>query len=244
MLSRSGTKPMTVGEIRKFKIDKNIKKECTLPGEGVIDIEIKKKKGDITQFEFTMVKTFNEVNLLCDDGNIRILNTKGKAEKCGIGRILTELCMKEKNLHLTASADTNEAFKEMQQYIEISKEGKFDEKTDKKLKKLKDWATSYCSKLMYLEMTADPRTGAHVYFNSAQASGFTEMVMLAKLDNFPKMESAFYPNKGPCSVKKLQAQYSNDGFMVKGNKMVDVGGWNWFFCQPKNSKPQPKCTIL
>ena len=44
VLSRSNTNEMQIGEVRKFKIDKNKKKSCGLPGVGVIEIEIKKEK--------------------------------------------------------------------------------------------------------------------------------------------------------------------------------------------------------
>ena len=243
--SRSDTKPMKMDEVRKFKIDKNKKKECKLPGEGVIEVEIKKQKTKHANFEFILVKKSfleKEVNLLCDDGYIVKLSTRGKAENCGIGRIFTELCMNEKKLHKTKNTAKNKAIREIEKYIEYSEERLLDEEIVKKLRNLKDWSTSYCSKLMYLTMIADPKSGAHVYFKSAIASGFTEMFMLS--DVLFEEELEFYPNEGPCAVKELQGRYSDDGYMVDGNKNTDVVGWNWFFCLPKKPDTTEKCTIL
>ena len=232
---------MQIGEVRKFKIDKNKKKSCGLPGEGVIEIEIKKEKGTITEFSYKMVSNEREAFLECGHGYLRQLKTKGKAENCGIGRILTELCMNEKDIHRTTNQDPNEnsAIEKIENYIRIYKEMANNKEQIKKLKKLKKWSLSHCSKLIYLWMTADPRTGAHVYFNSAISSGFTELFMISKYG-----ELRFYPDEGPCSVKNLQERYSDDGYMIEGDKKNDVGDWNWFFCQPKEPKKEPKCTIL
>ena len=111
------------------------------------------------------------------------------------------------------------------------------------VRQLKEWAASHCSRLMFLWMVAQPRTGAHVYFNSAIASGLTKMFMVT---DFPQQdkELLFYPNNGPCEVKELQGRYSDDGNMVDEDKEIDVGKWNWFFCKPKKSNDQSKCTIL
>ena len=232
---------MKIDEIRKFEIDKNKKKDCGLPGEGVIEIEIKKEKGNIQKVSFKMVNNEKEAFLNCDHGHISQLKTKGKAENCGIGRILTELCMNEKNLHRTSFLGVNKnlAFDKMDEYIRIyGKKVEHEEKVNK-LKKLKERFSSHCSKLIYLWMKAKPPTGAHVYFNSAIHAGFTELFMINAYSLFE-----FYPDEGPCPVKTLQDRYSDDGFMVEGDKKKNVVGWNWFFCQPKQDQEQPKCTIL
>ena len=97
-------------------------------------------------------------------------------------------------------------------------------------------------------MCSDPPSGAHVYFNSAIASGFTQMFMIR--DNWPfEGKFKFYPNEGPCAVKNLKNRYSDDGNMIElgGLKKTEVWGWNWFFCLPKEQDlPQDvqKCTIL
>ena len=239
--ARNNYDPMKTGEIRKFKIDKNIKKECGLPGQGVIEIEIKKEKAKFSRFQFTLVGHEDEAFLHFDDGYLTILKTEGKAEKCGIGRIFTDLCMREPNFHKKSSM--NQAFFQLKKYIKIGeKRNGFEEKTEM-VTKLKDWAASHCSRFMFLRMIAKPRTGAHVYFNSAIASGFTEMFMVT---DFPRnnKELLFYPNDGPCEVKEIQGRYSDDGNMVDEDKKTDVGKWNWFFCKPKKPNDMPKCTIL
>ena len=78
--ARNNYNPMKTGEVRKFKIDKSIKKECGLPGEGVIEIEIKKEKAKFSRFQFTLVGNEKEAYLRCDDGYLTILKTEGKAE--------------------------------------------------------------------------------------------------------------------------------------------------------------------
>ena len=102
---------------------------------------------------------------------------------------------------------------------------------------------SDCSKVFYLEMEADPKSRAHVYFNSAMESGFTEMVMLYDLyESSDKV--GFYPKEGPCSVEILKGKYDNDGNIDDGGKKTFVWGMNWVFCYPKKPKKLPKCTIL
>ena len=90
-------------------------------------------------------------------------------------------------------------------------------------------------------MNSDPRTGAHVYFNSAVASGFTEMFMMSELWH---EDFKFYPNEGPCPVNELQTKYSKDGNIVENDKKILVWGWNWFFCHPTKPEKPKKCTIL
>ena len=91
-------------------------------------------------------------------------------------------------------------------------------------------------------------SGGHLYFNSAVASGFTEMFMMS---DFTDDELAarnnledIYPKEGPCGVKALQERYSDDRTMLDGDEKTSVGDWNWFFCHPKKPNNNPKCTIL
>ena len=86
-------------------------------------------------------------------------------------------------------------------------------------------------------------SGAHVYFNSAVASGFTEMFMMSDFHLDKNLEDT-YPKEGPCAVKTLQERYSDDRTMLDGEEKTSVGGWNWFFCLPKIPNNNPKCTIL
>ena len=71
----------------EFQIDKNKKKECKLPGKGIIDIEIKKERSTNHAFIFKMLG-MEHVYIHCDDGYIAQLSTFGGAENCGIGKIL------------------------------------------------------------------------------------------------------------------------------------------------------------
>ena len=239
---------MELDEVRKFKIDKNKKKECKLQPskQGIIEIEIKKEieLGGPSKFIYELIGSDSlpkEAFLKCDYGYVEFLSTRGKAEKCGIGRIFTELCMNEKNLHQTSYLGTNKnlAIQKLDDYIKDSKDKPNFAKEREQLKAFKKWSKSHCSEIIYLEMTSNPASKAHVYFNSAMASGFTEMFMISGLIDFD-----FYPDEGSCSTKTLQDRYNDDGFMVEGNEMTHVVGWNWFFCKPKNPEEQNKCTIL
>ena len=238
---------MRVGETRIFKIDKTKKKDCGLPGKGIVEIEIKKEQSIVFASTFRMVKPDLGTRVAfihCNKGFIPLVKAQGKAENCGIARILMQLCINEEGFHNVANNDENEAVRQMGKYVEECLKEESCTASDQQLKKirnLEEWITSRCSKLMYLEMEADPKTGAHVYFNSAVASGFTEMFMISQLwyEDFK-----FYPNEGPCHVKELQNKYSNDGNMVDEDEKTMVWGWNWFFCQPNKPTITKKCTIL
>ena len=52
--ARNNHNPMKTGEVRKFKIDKTIKDECGLPGQGEIEIEIKKEKARFSRYQYTV----------------------------------------------------------------------------------------------------------------------------------------------------------------------------------------------
>ena len=239
IIARNNYGPMKEGETRKFQIDKNKKEDCKLPGQGVIDIEITKEQSPDYAFTFKMIGMMDKVFIHCDDGYIPKLNTKGIAENCGIGKILTQLCLNEETVHNVESKETNIALLELKKY----RKKRTGER--KKLAKLKKWIPSHCSKLLFLSMCSKPHSRAHVYFNSAIASGFTEMFMI-KDDVKLGGKIRFYPNEGICSVKNLKDRYSDDGDMVEldGLKKTNVWGWNWFFCLPKEEETQQKCTIL
>ena len=241
IVARNNYGSMMEGETRKFQIDKTKKKDCKLPGEGVIDIEIIKEQSPHYAYTFKMVGMMNTVFIHCDDGYIPRLNTKGKAENCGIGKILTQLCLSEETIHNVESNEKNNALLEIKRY----KEEPQSEAKRKQLLKLEKWISSHCSKLYYLSMCSDPRSKGHVYFSTAIASGFTEMFMIR--DNLkPGGKLKFYPNEGPCAIKNLKDRYSDDGNMAEGNglKKTMVWGKVWYFCLPKKQETQLKCTIL
>ena len=244
--SRAATGPMAVDEVRKFTIDKTKKKECGLAGENFVEIEIKKEKSEVYVSTFRMVNPNEQAFVNCDYGYVALLKTKGKAQKCGIGRILMELCNNEEEIHNVVGNEKNEAMNQIDKYIQDSSKKESNEEHDKEVKKLKsfkEWTTDHCSKLIYMEMEAKPRSTAHVYFNSAIASGFTRIFMISHVWLWYE-DVKFYPNEGPCKVKTLQKRYSNDGYMIDGDKKTLVWGWNWFFCYPKKEKKLPDCNIL
>jgi len=89
-----------------------------------------------------------------------------------------------------------------------------------------------------MTMTANPKTGAHVYFNSAIEAGWTEMFV--KIGKWEKL----YPNEGPFSVAELKKRYTAEGNMVDGSEVVKVYHEHWYFCLPKTPANAEKCTIL
>ena len=116
--ARNNYGPMMEGETRKFQIDKTKKKNCKLPGQDVIDIEITKEQspypGDV--FIFKMVGMMDEVFIECNDGYITELKTKGIAENCGIGKILTQLCLSEETIHNVKGNEKDNALLELKKF--------------------------------------------------------------------------------------------------------------------------------
>ena len=134
IIARNNIGPMMVGETRTFQIDKLKKKDCKLQGKGIIDIEITKERSTGHAFTFKMVNMEN-VYIHCDDGYIPQLNTFGGAENCGIGKILTQLCLSEEIIHNVESNEENKALLELKKHRnELQDDGKL-----KKLAKLEKW---------------------------------------------------------------------------------------------------------
>ena len=242
---------MMEGETRTFYINKFKKKDCKLPVSNLnmVEIEITKERSERSPndaFTFRMVSMIgisHNPYIDCDNGYIPKLSTFGGAENCGIGKILMQLCLNEETIHNVENRlRKNKALTELNTF-------KLNCKDDIKINKLNKrgkWAIDHCIKFVYLVMDSDPRSKAHVFFNSAIESGFTQMFMIK--DNFkPGSKLKFYPMEGPCDVKTLQDKYSDDGKIVDGLKRTKVWGWNWFFCLPIVQPPNvilPKCTIL
>ena len=236
---------MALGETRKFKVDKREKKNCQLPGPEIVEIEIKKEQSLLFASTFRMINPSAEAFINCDDGFVSYIKTQGIAENCGIGKILTQLCMNEEKIHNIAGNDKNGALAKLRDYIQECKEReKCRNRQDlvKKLKNLKKWSKSHCSKLIYLEMQAEPYEKAHLYFKSSIASGFTDMFMVSKWLTGDFVN--FYPKEGPCPVEMLHEKYSNDGTMIDEDETTFVVGMRWFFCFPKQTTNLPKCTVL
>ena len=242
---------MEVDETRSFEIDKKVKKNCKLPGPQIVEIQIKKERSEFMQLtKFRMVNPDlapAEAFINCEDGFVDYLKTKGPAADCGIGKILMQLCLNEDEIHNVKRKDENRALQKLKDYIDDCKKKASCSQNDKLIKKLgntKKWAKSHCKKLIYLEMRADPRTQAHLYFKSTIASGYTQMFMITEeLDDTPSTWD-FYPKEGPCPVEMLQKRYSDDGYMINGQEIIEVLGMNWFFCQPKTPIKLPKCIVM
>ena len=118
---RNNYEPMRVEETRKFKIDKTIKKDCGLPGEGIIEIEIKKEKSIVFASTFRMVKPdlgSRVAFIHCNKGYVALVKAQGKAQNCGIARILMQLCINEEGFHNVASNYKNEAVILIGKYVQ------------------------------------------------------------------------------------------------------------------------------
>ena len=150
--------------------------------------------------------------------------------------------MNQKKHNVEGWNEANMALNKMDEYIKDCQRVSCN---DDRTTDMKTWILNQCSKLLYLEMQAKPKSAAHLYFNSAVASGFREMFMATDntgIRNFYTPE--FYPKDGPCSVKTLKKSYRDDGNMEDKGKTTHVWGMNWFFCFPKKPKNGSKCTIL
>ena len=234
---------MQTGDTREFEIDKDNKKNCRLPVvDNAIKIKIRKQKesGNTIddQYWFT---TLEEVKayVVCAAGYVAMLEVKGNAQDCGIGKILMRLCLNEEEIHNVADNVRNKAVSRMASYSRINVP---------KARELENWLKSKCKKMLYLTMTAPDKPKAHVYFNSAFESGYTEMFIAFGFNK------GFYPPEGPCPVRTLKGRYTDDGYMEDNEESVEVRmvkddrvkvwGTFWFFCKPKIPTKQEKCTDL
>jgi len=160
------------------------------------------------------------------EGYVPHLRVNDNAQQCGIGKILMILCFNEE-IHKVLNNPKNEAAKR----LETNAENK---QLKPKASRLKQWAMSNCNKLVYLMMAVEgEKDTAHVYFNSAIESGYTEMFIQLSLFD----PDGFYPKKSDHSpTSELKKQYTDDGCMKEGDgvddKECDVHGGTWFFCQP------------
>ena len=91
-------------------------------------------------------------------------------------------------------------------------------------------------------MVAKPRDRAGLYFKSAKASGYNQMII--NLVDEKTGAPTTYPKKGPCCVDELEKRYDGNGYMVHGGRKVHVAASNWVFCLPKQPPPSECCTIL
>ena len=152
-------------------------------------------------------------------GYLERIDVEHNAQGCGLGQILTRLGMNEFGIHQVNNKE-NVALDSLDFF-----KPNFDE--------IKKWAKSSCIKLFLMEMDIRPRDRAGLFFNSAIASGFTEMFIIRETDDG---NPTLYPTSGAfgCSVESLQSKYDGNGNMVDGEQRIGVHGQDmqWFFCYP------------
>ena len=225
--------PMEVGEVRPFVIRKANKRNCGLFTEHDEDdkeVEIKIRRiGKIkpNDIEFHVVGYKFDANVKCYPGHISNIKTKGKTEQCGIGKILMQLCLIEKDIH-NVDHNKNQILEEINDLVAWGKRVESCKGTpqEKVLSDVYDWASVQCEKMVFLTMQAQPPSGGHVYLNGAFDSGYTEMfIALTKF----RMHPETYPQTGHGLVDKIRTQYNDDGDME--DEGVSVHGENWYFCK-------------
>ena len=207
---------METDTTREFDLDKR-KKECQLTTD---KIKIKKEALiDDIAFEFTMVEPELDAEVTCRAGNVVSLEVTEIAQRCGIGQILMQLCFNEERIHNVVNMQN--AAVEKIKYSKLPK-----------AEQMGEWVKSKCKKIVSLTMNTKKAAAAHVYFNSALDSGFTEM--------FIALKDEFYPKDGPGSVRLLKERYTDDGYMKdnEGNEKnkVKVHGGEWFFCKENRKR--------
>ena len=124
----------------------------------------------------------------CRIGYISSVNVVKKAQNCGIAKVLTTLCLIDKDLN---GKHGNLA-------TELKTENEALERFAEHFKKEYDWVTLKCKSLWALLMLANPKSGGFAYFNAALDSGFQMMFVEDK-----------NPNKvfGPESTERWKSLY-------------------------------------
>ena len=192
----------------------------------------------------------DKVYLDYDPGDLKMLwidETSG-ARSCGIGKILTRLCMEEEKTHDVGFNNfaldylRTQKMRGHPRYSEIGA--------------VISWMQSKCKKVICLSMEARESMSqrdsdrAIVYFKAAKLSGFTQMIVVN--DVFRDKTYVTYPEDGPCSIEEIQKKYK-DGWAQKFighhlghdlHQKVDLFGRKWFFCYPKGWLDILGCTIL
>ena len=225
---------MEIDQTRTFKVDKKKKKNCQLPTD---EIKIKKRLRARNQYSFIMVEPSpnSGAYVVCMSGFVSQLLVPANAKECGIGNFLMQLCFNEGTIHNVENNNENRALTKLRY--------EWESKSIPMAEEMEKWVRSKCDKILHLKMAADPASAAHLYFNSAKDSGYTEM--------FIALQKEFYPTEGPCSVMTLKERYTADGYMIDddgtevrilGNNKVKVHGRYWFFCKPKTPTLHVKCT--
>ena len=219
---------MTINEERIYKIDKSKTRNCQLYGSkddpNIIEIKIKKIKDDRFESRFIFfMEGSRDTELICSPGYLNNVNVEATEQGCEISKILARLCFNEDTIHEVENVLGSQAVKPLDE-------------------KQKQWIISTCSKILYLQMVAKPRDRAGLYFKSAKASGYNQMIV--NLVDEKTGAPTTYPKKGPCCVDELEKRYDGNGYMVHGGQKVHVAAASWVFCLPKQPPPSECCTIL
>ena len=219
---------MEEGETRKFEIDKNNKPKCQYPEK---EITIGKKSHSVknnNKWIYGVVELDYQAYINCFPGEVDFLFTAGIAQNCGVGKILMKLCLNEEKIHNVENNEENDAMSDLKLSADLSKNDVF--------KKFVKNIETDCSKLIYLMMTADVPSKGHIYFKSAEESGYSQMFIETQA---PGKET--HPKSGTCSVSELAKLYNDDGYIIDGDDKVYVRGKAWFFCLPKKPEIPKGC---
>ena len=213
--------PMKNNEIRKFQVDKNRYKECRLSS-----LKIKKEEKSETEIKFFAVETAADAYVNCMSGEITALETARnmmkQAKKCGIGTMLMRLCFNELRIHNVKNNANNAAVTLIEH---LSKKNEY-----LNARKLEERVKSSCEKAVIMTVTCNPKSDARVFFSSAIASDYTEMIFV--------LENEFHPKEVRGLVQDLMKRYTDDGKILESdgtNNNIKVWGEIWFFCKPRTS---------
>ena len=169
-------------------------------------------------------------HLDCRPGTIDAINIR-LAQQCGIGTILTGLCMNEDKIHDVKAKNPN--------HLGVQALGRKNRKT-------KAWIKSHCSKFVMMEVNTPTVLNAFdpaLFFELAKRNGFT--IMVVKIENGKENEE-MYPKAGPCSTEEFAENFkSNDRglHMNFDGPSVWVTGpsTQWYFCFPKKNIVPKTC---
>ena len=223
---------MKTNEFRLFKIDKSKTRDCKLDSTpydpNIIEIQIKKEVSSPC-CHFIMVGYADDVYLNCYPGKLDFVKVEHtKAQGCGIAKIMTRLCLNEKEIHNVKKGGKNMAFRKIQEFPWW----------DSTL----SWVESNCKKLFFLHNRANPKNRANLYIEVAKLSGFTDIFISQVQDE--KYWKRIYPPQGPCCIGELENHYDENGNIVNDGEIVNVWNALWFFCFSKSDAAKPCCVTL
>ena len=120
------------------------------------------------------VVEYPEAYIQCSPGYVQNIQTKGATEGCGIGKMLTRLCLNEENIHNVGNNEANRAMQDIRSLVKACKADESCKETnnEKQLTKMEKWASSECSKMVTLFMMAEPRSAAYFIFQKCSRFWF------------------------------------------------------------------------